>query len=302
MPRLKKIATNIFQYLPSAQMKSSISIGFILLLSFSKASLATEKTIKLQIDNKISVTASYIKGEPTKPVVLMVHGFLTTRNHATLKNLNLAIADEGYSTLAPTLSLGIDQRNQRLPCEAIHTHTMQSDVKEIESWVDWLLSQGHKNIILLGHSFGSLHMLVYLKNGNQSIRYAIASSLIDLEHAIGTQKVYSQLKQARQAIKANNNALQEYKISYCKKFVSTPGSFASYAEWDKARILKLLSSVTTPVHIVMGSSDNRMDKSWPATLKKQGSELSIINGANHFFSNEFEFELHDKVLEILDTL
>lgn len=283
-------------------MKSRLSIGFILLLSFSTSSLATEKTIKLQFDNKISATASYIKGKAEKPAILLIHGFLTTRNHATLKNLNIAIADEGYSTLAPTLSLDIDLRNQGLPCEAIHTHTMQKDVREIESWTNWLLAQGHKNIILLGHSFGSLQMLVYLKYGNPAIKYAIATSLIDLEHAIGTQKVYSQLKQARQAIKANNNALQEYKISYCKKFVSTPGSFASYAEWDKARILKLLSSVTTPVHIVMGSSDERMNKSWPATLKSRGSKLSIINGANHFFSNEFEFELHDKVLEIINKL
>ncbi len=302
MRKLKKIAPNIFHYLPTAKMKSRLSIGFILLLSFSTSSLATEKTIKLQFDNKISATASYIKGEAEKPAILLIHGFLTTRNHATLKNLNIAIADEGFSTLAPTLSLDIDLRNQGLPCEAIHTHTMQKDVREIESWTNWLLAQGHKNVILLGHSFGSLHMLVYLKNGNPAIKYAIATSLIDLEHAIGTQKVYSQLKQARQAIKANNNALQEYKISYCKKFVSTPGSFASYAEWDKTKILNLLSDITTPVHIVMGGSDDRMDKSWPATLTKQGSELSIINGANHFFSNEFEFELHDKVLEILNKL
>lgn len=302
MHSLKKVAPNNFQNLLSAQMKFRLSISFILLLFISTVTVASEKTVKLQINSKINATASYIKGETSKPAVLMIHGFLSTRNHATLKNLNLSIADEGYSTLTPTLSLGIDQRNQGLPCEAIHTHTMQKDVREIESWTNWLLAQGHKNIILLGHSFGSLQMLVYLKNGNPAIKYAIATSLIDLEHAIGTQKVYSQLKQARQAIKANNDALQEYKISYCKKFVSTPGSFASYAEWDKARILKLLSSVTTPVHIVMGSSDNRMDKSWPATLRKQGSELSIINGANHFFSNEFEFELHDKVLEILNKL
>ena len=299
MLSLKKLDSNISRFLPLAHMKYRISICFILLLYVSKATFADEKVIKLQLNNKISATASYIQGETSKPTVLLIHGFLSTRNHATLKNLNLAIADEGYSTLAPTLSLDIDQRNQSLPCEAIHTHTMQTDVQEIESWVNWLHSQGHKKIILLGHSFGSLHMLVYLKKGNPAINYAIASSLIDLEHAIGTQKVNSQLNKARQAIKANNNTLQEYKISYCNKFVSTPRSFASYAEWNKEKILSLLSGIATPVHIIMGGSDKRMDKSWPSTLKKQGKKLSIIDSANHFFSNEFEFELHDKVLEIL---
>jgi len=300
MPSVKNVTPNIFHYLLSAQMKFRLSISLVLLFFISTVTVASEKTVKLQINNKISATASYIKGETSKPAVLIIHGFLSTHNHATVKNLNLAITDEGYSTLAPTLALGIDQRNQTLPCEAIHTHTMQSDVKEIEQWVNWLLSQGHKNIILLGHSFGSLHMLAYLKKNNRAIGYAIATSLIDLEHAIGTQKVNSQLNQARQAIKANDNSLQEYKISYCKKFVSTPRSFTSYAEWNKEKILNLLSNISTPVHIVMGSSDARMDKNWPTTLRKHGSELSIINGANHFFSNEFEFELHDKVLEILN--
>ena len=274
----------------------------ILLLLFSASAHANEETVNIAISKKITATASYIRGETSKPAILMIHGFLSTRNHATLKNLSIAIADEGFTTLAPTLSLGIDQRKQSLACEAIHTHTLQTDIREIERWITWLHSKGHKNIILLGHSFGSLHMLVYLQDKNPAINYAIATSLIDLEHAVGTQKVHTQLEQAKGAIKSGNHALQEYKISYCKQFVSTPASFVSYAEWDKDRILRLLSDITIPVHIIMGSSDKRMDKNWPSTLIKQGSKLSIISGANHFFSNEYEFELHDKVLEILNSL
>lgn len=302
MPEPNKVYCRLNTCLSFTSITGRFSLFLILFFCIHSVGFANEKTVKLPINSKLNATASYIQGEATKPAILMIHGFLSTRNHATLKNLNIAIADEGYSTLAPTLSLNINQRKQSLACEAIHTHTMHSDIKEIESWVNWLISHGHKKIILLGHSFGSLHMLVYLQNKNPAVSYAIASSLIDLEHAIGTQKVNSQLEKARHDIKNADTRLQEYRISYCKKFVSTPRSFASYAEWNKENILNLLANLTTPVHIIMGGGDKRMDQNWSSTLMQQGSKLSIINGANHFFSNEYEFELHDKVLEILNSL
>lgn len=279
---------------------------FFLVFSFilsTHLAHAEEATINLQIKQNITATASYFAGDKLKPVVLLIHGFLGTRDHATLKNLNTAIQDQGYSTLAPTLSLGIDKRKQSLACEAIHTHTMNHDIAEINHWVQWLIKKGHHKIILLGHSFGSLNMLVYLEQHQlPEISYAIATSLIDIEHAIGKQSVKSQLKEAHKQIKNNNKSLNEYKISYCKKFISTAETFVSYAEWDKKKILGLLKTVKKPVHIIMGENDKRMEKNWPGQLSKQGTKVDIINGANHFFSDEFEFELHDQVINTLNKI
>ena len=279
---------------------------FFLILSltlFTNIAHSEEATINIQVKSNITATATYSDGEKTKPVVLLIHGFLGTREHATLKNLNTAIQDEGYSTLAPTLSLGIDKRKQSLACEAIHTHTMDNDVAEINHWIQWLIKKGHKQIVLLGHSFGSLNMLVYLKqHQTPEITYAIATSLIDIEHAIGKQSVKNQLKEAHQQIKTNNKSLNEYKISYCKKFISTAETFVSYAKWDKNNILSLLKFIKKPVNIIMGENDQRMDKNWPNLLGKQGIKVDIINGANHFFSDEFEFELHDQVINTLNNI
>jgi len=279
---------------------------FIMLLGSiltASTALSEERQISLNIKNNISATASYSAGNKSKPAVLLLHGFLVTRNNATLKNLTTAIHDEGYTTLAPTLSLGIDKRKQSLACEAIHTHTMDGDTSEIKLWVQWLIKNGHKKIILLGHSFGSLNMLVFLKqHPSPEISYAIATSLIDIEHAIGKQSVTDQLKEAYSQIKKNNKSLQEYKISYCKKFISTAETFVSYAKWNKKHILSLLKSIKTPVHIIMGEKDQRMEKKWPATLSRHGTIVDIIPGANHFFSDEFEFELHDQVLNTLNKI
>ena len=279
---------------------------FFLVLSFTLSTNiahSEETTINIQVKSNITANASYSLGEKAKPAVLLLHGFLGTREHATLKNLNTAIQDEGYSTLAPTLSLGIDKRKQSLACEAIHTHTMDNDVAEINHWVQWLIKKGHKKIILLGHSFGSLNMLVYLKQyKTPEITYAIATSLIDIEHAIGKQSVKNQLKEAYQQIKTNNKSLNEYKISYCKTFISTAETFVSYAKWGKSNILSLLKLIKKPVHVIIGANDQRMDKNWPNLLTKQGTKVDIITGANHFFSDEFEFELHDQVINTLNKI
>ncbi len=42
------------------------------------------------------------------------------------------VADDDYTVLAPTLTLGLMRRAQSLPCEAIHTHGMDLDVDELD--------------------------------------------------------------------------------------------------------------------------------------------------------------------------
>lgn len=275
---------------------------FLCLAFSSQPALSNEQVVALEFSKNITVKASYSKGDMSKPAVLLLHGFLSTSENATVKNLAEAITDAGYSSLRPTLSHGIDRRNQPMACEAIHTHSMQDDVREVQFWIEWLKKQ-HKDIILIGHSFGSLIILNQLQtHANPEIKLSIATSLIDLEHAVGKQNINDQLALARQHLKTNNGSLQTYTISYCKKYTSDPASFISYASWNQENILKLLKQLKSPVHIIMGGNDNRMTSNWPELLKKQGSDVGIISGANHFFSEEFEFELHDYILQLLDQV
>ena len=97
-----------------------------------------------------------------KPAVLLLHGFLQTRDFPTVATLARGLRDAGYPVLSPTLSLNIPNRSQSLACEAIHRHSLDDDIGEIARWVDWLKSHGHRSIVLIGHSFGSLQLLAYL--------------------------------------------------------------------------------------------------------------------------------------------
>ena len=104
---------------------------------------------QLEMRPKISASAEYLVGQRDKPAVLLLHGFLQTREFPTVATLARGMHDAGYTVLSPTLSLGIPNRRHSLACEAVHHHSLDDDVSEIARWVGWLKSRGHRSIVLV---------------------------------------------------------------------------------------------------------------------------------------------------------
>ena len=262
---------------------------------FSGAASALEVTATVPSSHVAS--AEYRPGQAGKLAVLVLHGFLSTRDFLTVSNLTNALADDGYTVLAPNLTLGVNLRMVSLACEAIHTHSLTDDLGEIHFWVEWLVSHGHKKIVLVGHSFGSLQGLVYtLEYKNPAVKKLVAASLLDMESEIGEAAAQAQIKKAQALVARNDTTLAEYQVSYCKKYVAPPKAFLSYALWTKRRVLRAISQTPVRVEVILGGNDSRMGNGWPEVLRKNGVALQVIAGANHFFSNEYEFDLLDSVL------
>jgi len=258
-------------------------------------------TVELKLANGLTATANYQKNNLKTTGIIILHGFLVTRHFRTIANLSTALFDEEYTVLAPNLTLGIHRRKVSLACEAIHTHNMSDDINEIHHWVNWLIKQGHKEIVIIGHSFGSLHSLAYLSHyAHPAVKKLIITSLIDLKHAISKKTSTSQIKTAQAQLAKNNHQLQEYQVSYCKKYVTSPSAFLSYALWSKEHIIKVLSTIKIPTTIIVGSADQRMDSHWIDKLNKSGKQLIRIDGANHFFDAEHEFDLLENILGSLE--
>lgn len=250
-----------------------------------------------------AASAEYRPGQPDKPAVLVLHGFLSTRNFLTVLNLTNALADSGYTVLTPNLTLGVNMRDVTLACEAIHTHTLSDDLAEINYWVEWLVSHGNKNVVLLGHSVGSLHGLVYtLEFKNPAVKKLIAASLVDMESVIGVAVSQAQIKKAQALLDRNDNTLATYQLSYCKKYVAPPKAFLSYASWSRQRIVQAISKTAVPVEVILGGNDSRLGAGWADQLRGTGVSLHIIAGADHFFSNEYEFDLLDSVVASLRSV
>jgi pimeloyl-ACP methyl ester carboxylesterase len=273
---------------------------FCLLISlFSAAAQAV--VVQQPMRPGITANAEYLTGERGKPAVLLIHGFLQTREFPTVATLSRGLQDAGYNVLSPTLSLNIPSRAQSLACEAVHKHNLAEDVAEIGFWVSWLKSHGHRDIVLLGHSFGSLQALAYLSSKpDATVKAYIGTSLIEAQ--IGTVSRPALIAQLESHALAKQHELVTHSLSFCRKYTSTPKDLLSYVRWDQARVLAALKQSPVGVTLIMGDADNMLGQGWIKALQHVQAPMVIVKGANHFMDGEHEFELLEHSLDTLRSL
>lgn len=257
-----------------------------------------------RIENRLAsgkvLNADFQAGNPQQPAIFLLHGFLQTHEFPTVKRLADSLGNAGYTTLSPTLSLGISRRVKSLPCEAAHHHTLEQDIAEIEAWMDWLGRRHSGPIVFIGHSYGSLQGLVYAANKpHPALRQMIALSLIDTEQKPFDASRATMLATAKARASNGNKGLMNFALGHCKQYTATPESYLSYANWNRKQVLDLARNSRVPVNVVMGGKDNRMGTGWAQALMAAGVQVNSIEGANHFFDAEYEFDLLDLILNIL---
>lgn len=246
----------------------------------------------------IPASAEYLIGERDKPAVLLLHGFLQTREFPTVATLARGLHDAGYSVLTPTLSLGIPYRKQSLACEAVHKHGLDDDISEIGRWVAWLKSQDHRKIVLVGHSFGSLQLLAYLANKpDAAVKAYIGASLIEAQ--IGNAGRGPLIADLESRSQRNPRTLVSRPLSFCHQYLSTPASLLTYVRWDQARILATLKQAPVETYVIMGDSDEMVEQGWLKALQHVQVSMAIVKGANHFMDGTHEFDLLEHTLKFL---
>ncbi len=273
---------------------------FCLLISVFPATAHAELVQQL-MRRGIPANAEYLTGERNKPAVLLLHGFLQTREFSTVTTLARGLHDEGYTVLSPTLSLNIPGRKQSLACEAIHKHSLDDDVAEIGRWVRWLKSRGHHTVVLIGHSYGSMQLLAYLSaKPDAAVKGYIGTSLIEAQ--IGSADRASLIAQLENRVATRQRALVNQPLSFCRKYPSTPEGLLSYVRWDQARVLASLKQSPVGVQLIMGDSDELMGGGWLKALQHVRTPMVIVKGANHFMDGAHEFDLLEHALTYLETL
>lgn len=250
-------------------------------------------------DGKI-VSASFLAGKKDKPALLVLHGFLQTRDFPTVLSIVDAASTAGYASLAPSLSLGISRRTKSLPCEAVHMHSLPGDADEVAFWVRWLEKKGYARVILVGHSYGNLQLLAYLGgNPSPAVKQLLMISLTDVERKQSARQRADVAARLRNRLARGSRALVEAEIGHCKKYVSPPASLLTYMSISRDSILGSLARSPVPAEVIMGSKDDRMGPDWVDKLVSRGLVVRVIPGASHFFDNQYEFDLQEAVVQAL---
>ncbi len=275
---------------------------FSTLFLFFFAFNCSAETVQLKNASGRDVTAEYLQGTNTGSPVLILHGFLQTNKFSTVTRLASSLADLGFTVLSPTLSLGISNRKVSLSCEAIHTHSLDSDANELKLWIEWLNKKTQKPVTLIGHSAGGPVILKYLEMNNaEKIQHAILISLSYYDFGPDVSKQGGLAEKALNAVEKGENPLDTYSLDYCKTYPTNARSFLSYYNWDRLKISSVVGEYSDRITIILGTDDNRMKEDWKNQLNKQHDNVVFIDGANHFFDQAHEFELTDAIEDVLDS-
>jgi pimeloyl-ACP methyl ester carboxylesterase len=263
--------------------------------------LLAAEVVELEVAPQVIATASYHQGDEDKPAILLLHGWLQTREFSTIARLFDTLSGAGYTLLAPTLTLGVSQRSQSLPCESIHTNAIDDDIAEIGRWLSWLSDRQKQPVILIGHSMGATELVAFLEQYHGA---QVARSILISIGPIGPGWAENfaneeDRKRAENSIATGDKWVADYGLAYCKKYVTTAHSLLSFYRWDYQQLSSALANMIIPTRIIIGGADNLIDSNLIQQLASENIQVDVLEGAGHFFDKEYEFDLHDTVESLL---
>ena len=272
-------------------------VGFVLV-----ASSVSAQEVSLD-SNGLTLLADFIEVEGTSgPVALITHGTLAHKDMELVESLQEALAEEGVSSLAHTLSLGLNARRGMFDCEQTHRHRDEDADAEIALWIDWLHSEGHERIALVGHSRG----------GKQVARTAATRDdlsavvlIAPITKANGERAFKRSPTLEGEVLKSGNNGeeltVKTPSFLHCGPTQVTFDSHASYHPNMSTGAETFVENISAPVLVIAGSKD-RVVPEVPATfIPLLGESLSfkLIEDAGHMF---LDFHVDDAAMLIAEFL
>lgn len=272
-------------------------VSVILLLTISHSLQAKEITLKYQ-NLTLNAKLELAEGkELSDGVVLMLHGLMGHNRMEIQDTAQQALLQNGQSSLAMNLSLGIDNRHGFYDCSKPHLHIQEDAVGEIKAWVAWLRGRGVKNITFLSHSRGANQAMVYaVEHLDPEIRLlvflapgTVTDSRELFEGRFG-KEFLTIINRAESLISQNKGReiMENTDFMYCPQAPVSAQSFKSYyADKETFRNFpSFLPRITVPALIITGTADERQPHI--ATHVKpyvdgKMVQLKVVEGAGHFF-------------------
>lgn len=250
---------------------------------------------------------------------LIVHGTLAHRGMEIIAALQQQLKTRGVSTLAVTLSLGVDRRTGFYDCAAVHAHRPLDAVDEIDAWIGWLKNSGATDIALIGHSVGGNQVAVYAAERNDPSIGSIVLVAPTTYDSVRTAERYkarfgSDLEEllagAQAKVRAGSAVERLTGIGFlnCANATATAGSVVAWYGADPHRHTpSLLRGMVPRTLVVVAGSDEIVPDLAEAVLplardagRGRGEiRVQTIDGADHFFRDLFVEDAADIIAEWL---
>lgn len=283
--------------------------------------------VKTATKDNLYLHGLFKKGEKSKYAVIHIHGFegnfyinsfIPVLAHALKDNSHSFLSVETRGTGGETVFSTVDDDEKRL---GSYYEILKQAYMDIDAWVEFLVERGYKNIILQGHSLGTLKIVRYLAEGS-NIKFVNKIILlspfdgIDLIQKYTQNKLQDYLKIAKEKIQKDEG---DHFVP--PHFSDIKMTYQTYASWytldhfgrmfnfaDKDNNFMLLNKLLVPVKVIVGRND---DFFYPSNfsdpekaidilkLNVKNFDYEIIDDAGHTYRNK-EHELALSVLHFLE--
>lgn len=248
-------------------------------------------------------------------MILITHGGLAHGRMQTLANLQKVFLERGFSTLAITLSLGLNDRAGMYDCSKTHTHLNSDSGMEISAWLRWLREQGANNVVLLGHSRGGAQTALFAARHDTPQVQAVvlmAPTTRDNGHH-GYQKRFKTplaptLKRAQQLLRTGGSKtiLRPVNLMFCRGTAATAEAFLSYySDTPDLDTPALIPEIRKPLLVVTASEDTivvKLEDRVADLMRSPKRRLAIVDAAGHFFRDLFADDVVDEVENFLQAI
>lgn len=246
-------------------------------------------------------------------LVIMIHGTLAHGGMDIMQALQATLAERGFSTLAPTLALGINNRQGMYDCAQPHRHSNASILREIDAWIAWADKSGAARIGLLGHSRGGAQVALYAAEQGDKLAakldriILVAPTTFDTSIAVADYRArYGKdfaavMAQAEKLVAAGQGSslMTDTDFMYCPKAQVAAASFVSYHRADGSNDApSLLGRIKRPVLLILAGAEEVV-KNLPEKLQSAAKPphytQAVVDGADHFFKDLYAEDLADLV-------
>ena len=283
-------------------------IRLLLILLACSTWVLQAKPISISI-NDLKANGELIESEDKEqPFFVILHGTFGWHGMEITKTLQQMLGDEGYGSIAFSLTLGESNRSGFFDCSHLIVSHHQDAQTEIDHWVKKANQLGYQNIALIGHSRGGAQVASYLVNHSKNIHSAyLLAPMTWVKSDVNKQYDSTSKAPLNQLItkaKANPKThLNNLPVLHCKNAVATPSAFISYYdESPQKNTPTLLKKITLPTTVFLGEQDSLTpDFLKQKSLLQNNKQVTIkmIEDADHFFR---DFAAEDVVSHIIDQV
>ena len=247
-------------------------------------------------------------------VLLLVHDTLGHDRMELMAALQDALRDQGISSLAITLGLGMDKRHGMFDCAMEQDHRHEDAIDEIANWVQWLKEKGATSITVAGHGRGANQVALYAINRlDKTVKRAVLMSpLMQSEEKAEAeyrarfgQSLRQELAKAEELVASERGNLLVDVPGFltCAKPQVTASAFADYYGANaKFKTTNLLQSIKVPVLVAVGDADpvlSEVKAAEPEFSSLKTVTMAVIPGADQDFRDMGADDLARKIKEFI---